>query len=197
MTFDVTALDFARGGGLVPVIAQHALTGTVLMLGYADREALDRSIATGLLHFHSRSRNALWQKGETSGNTLTLVGLDADCDDDAVLARVLPAGPTCHTGNASCFAGRPTLAALADVLDARIAGGDSASSYTARLFADRNLRLKKLGEEAVELALACSAADGERIAEEAADLLYHMLVACRAEEVTLANVLALLEKRLT
>jgi phosphoribosyl-ATP pyrophosphohydrolase/phosphoribosyl-AMP cyclohydrolase len=203
--FDAGDLDFSRGDGLLPVVAQHWLTGEVLMLGYATREALDRSLKSGLLTFHSRSRDALWTKGETSGNTLRIVSLHGDCDGDAVLARVDPAGPTCHTGERTCFGARhddaatpdsaaPTLRGLADVLESR-RDADPASSYTARLLADRNHRLKKLGEEATELAVACADGDRERVAEEAADLVYHALVAALAEGVGVEVVLEVLEAR--
>jgi len=189
------ALDFAKGGGTVPLIAQDAHTGEVLMLGVADREALARSLEGGELWFFSRSKGRLWRKGETSGNVLRLVSLHADCDADAVLARVLPAGPTCHTGTRSCFGAPPTLAALAAVVAERAAAPPSEASYTQRLLADPNLRLKKLGEEAVELALACAAGDRGRVAEEAADLIYHALVACQGAEVSAEEVLAALERR--
>jgi phosphoribosyl-AMP cyclohydrolase / phosphoribosyl-ATP pyrophosphohydrolase len=185
-------IDFARGDGLVPVVAQHAHTGEVLMLGYGNREALERSLQQRLLWFWSRSRGTLWMKGETSGNVLQIVSLHADCDGDAVLARVVPSGPTCHTGDRSCFAAAPTLTALDDVIAERARSG---TGYTGRLLDDANLRLKKLGEEAIELALACTANDPGRVTEEAADLLYHVLVACRATGVNAAAVLAVLERR--
>ena len=200
---------------LTPVIAQHALTGEVLMLGYATPEALARTEATGLLTFHSRSRDALWTKGETSGNVLRVISIHRDCDDDALLARVLPAGPTCHTGRRTCFGDEaaPTLRALADTIEQRLDaagidgaradagdGGepknaDAAPSYTVRLLRDRNLRLKKLGEEAAELAVACADEDRARVREEAADVLYHVLVAARAAGVTLEDVLGELAER--
>ena len=192
---DLDRLDFRRAGGLLPVVAQHATTGEVLMVGFADREALERTLRDGELWLWSRSRQRLWRKGETSGNVLRVVDLHADCDADAVLARVQPAGPTCHSGARSCFGAPPTLAALADVVAQRAAGGGDEPSHTRRLLADSNLRLKKLGEEAVELALACAAGDGERTAEEGADLLYHLLVACTAAGVGLERVLAVLEAR--
>jgi phosphoribosyl-ATP pyrophosphohydrolase/phosphoribosyl-AMP cyclohydrolase len=204
---DLDSVDFAKGGGLVPVVAQHAHTGEVLMLAYADREALESTLRDGELWLRSRSRNAAWRKGETSGNTLRVISLHADCDADAVLARVVPAGPTCHTGAVSCFAAPPTLAALAETLATRRAAlaaaeglataGEAGTgpSYTQRLLADPNLRLKKLGEEAVELALACSAGDDERVTGEAADLLYHLLVAAAGAGVPAATVLAELERR--
>ncbi len=192
---DLDRLDFAKGDGLVPVVAQHARTGEVLMLAYANREALERTLESGEMWYWSRSRGAFWRKGETSGNVQRVVSLHADCDGDAVLARVEPAGPSCHTGEWSCFAGAPTLAELDHVLAERQASPPE-GSYTARLLSDRNLRLKKLGEEAVELATACADGDGERAAEEAADLIYHALVACRAAGVPLDAVLAALERRL-
>lgn len=188
------SLDFGKGGGLVPVVTQHARTGEVLMLAYADREALARTLAERVMWYYSRSRAALWRKGDTSGNVQRLVSLHADCDGDAVLARVLPAGPSCHTGEWSCFGAAPTLAAL-DAVIAERAAAPPEGSYTARLLGNANLRLKKLGEEAVELALACERGEAERVAEEAADLIYHTLVACRAAGVELERVLAALDER--
>ena len=195
-------LDFDKGGGLLPVVAQHADTGEVLMLGYANREALEHSLSSGNLHFYSRSRAVLWRKGETSGNMLALDSLHRDCDGDAVVALVRPLGPTCHTGARSCFDALPTLPRLAAVIDAR-AGlaaeqegtADNSSSYTVKLLRNRNLRLKKLGEEAAELSVACADAEPRRVAEEAADLLYHSLVACRSEGVRLEDVLGILADR--
>ena len=187
-------LDFARGGGLIAVIAQHAHTGEVLMLAYADREALERTLAERVMWYFSRSRDQLWRKGATSGNVQSVVSLHGDCDGDAILARVLPAGPACHTGAANCFDAAPTLTALDRLINER-AHAPAGSSYTQKLLSDPNLRLKKLGEEAVELALACERQDGERMAEEAADLLYHALVACRAGQVSVEAVLAVLAGR--
>jgi phosphoribosyl-AMP cyclohydrolase / phosphoribosyl-ATP pyrophosphohydrolase len=187
-------LDFDRAGGMLPVIAQHAHTGEVLMLAYANRAALERTLAEGEMWYWSRSRGELWHKGATSGNTQRVLSLHYDCDADAVLARVLPAGPSCHTGDWSCFDAAPTLAGL-DAVIANRASSPDAGGYTRKLLADGNLRLKKLGEEAVELALACERGDGERAAEEAADLLYHALVACRAAGVGADAVLAALEAR--
>lgn len=195
---DLGQLDFAKGNGLVTVVAQDARTGAVLMVAHADREALERTVQTGEMHYRSRSRG-LWHKGATSGNTQRVVSLTADCDGDAVLARVDPKGPACHTGATTCF-GEPTPAdvfdRLAMVIDARARTGPSdRPSYTARLLTDRNLRLKKLGEEAAELAVACADRDQARIVAEAADLVYHLLVAARAEEVSLDEVRAELVRR--
>jgi phosphoribosyl-ATP pyrophosphohydrolase/phosphoribosyl-AMP cyclohydrolase len=221
---DLNAIDFAKGGGTVTVVAQDAVTGAVLMVAQADREALERTIAAGEMHYRSRSRG-LWHKGATSGNVQRVVSLTADCDGDAVLARVLPAGPACHTGARTCFGEAGQGDALA-ALDATIASRRRSSSggpppkskgkrapspashhspdaitaspqpsYTLRLLADRNLRLKKLGEEAGELAVACADGNARRATEEAADLLYHVLVALHSVGVTLADVQRTLDDR--
>ncbi len=176
---DLDALDFAKGGGVVTVVTQDEVTGAVLMVAHADREALERTIASGEMHYRSRSRGP-WRKGATSGNTQRVVSLAADCDGDSVLARVRPAGPACHTGAPTCFgAARGDVIATLDETIARraTAGG---GGYTARLLADRNLRLKKIGEESSEFVTACADGDAARAAEEAADLVYHALVALRA-----------------
>lgn len=198
---DLDGLDFAKHTGLVPVVAQDVSDGSVLMVAFATREALERSLATGEMHFWSRSRGALWRKGETSGNTLGVVSLHADCDGDAVLARVRPAGPACHTGEATCFgegAAPASPDAVLTVLDATLAGRRRerpAGSYTVRLLDDENLRLKKLGEETTELVAALAKGDSERAREEAADLLYHLLVALRAAGVAWGDVAAALHAR--
>jgi phosphoribosyl-ATP pyrophosphohydrolase/phosphoribosyl-AMP cyclohydrolase len=181
-TLDVEAIDFAKGGGLVPVVAQEASTGAVLMVAFADREALERTLATGEMHYRSRSRG-LWRKGATSGHTQQVIGLFADCDADTVLALVRSQGPACHTGATTCFGSEAERSDPLGRLDATIASRGSAdpnTSYTARLLADRNLRLKKLGEEAAELAIACADGDRRRAVEETADLVYHAMVALRA-----------------
>jgi phosphoribosyl-AMP cyclohydrolase / phosphoribosyl-ATP pyrophosphohydrolase len=197
---DLTALNFEKAGGLVTVVAQDARTGAVLMVAHADREALERSIETGEMHYRSRTRG-LWHKGATSGNTQRVVSLAPDCDGDTVLARVDSAGPACHTGQVSCFGeaalARDALSALDQTLAVRAAttstGGPA--SYTQRLLTDRNLRLKKLGEEMAELITACADGDRDRAAQEGMDVLYHMLVALRALDVTLDDVRAIAEER--
>ncbi len=201
LAFDLDTVDFAKGGGLVPVVAQDAVTGAVLMVAYADREALARTIETGEMHYHSRSRG-LWHKGATSGHVQHVVSLHLDCDQDTVLARVHPAGPACHTGERTCFDPVGREADALSTLDATIAARaaetpapDAKPSYTRRLLSDRNLRLKKLGEEAAELVTACADGDAERAREEAADLLYHMLVALRAAGVSLDDVRGVLAGR--
>lgn len=188
---DLDALDFDKGGGLVTVVTQDHRTAAVLMVAHADREALERTLVSGQMHYRSRSRG-LWHKGATSGNTQRVVSLTPDCDGDAVLALVDPAGPACHTGTVSCFGDEPSLLDPLTRLDAvigeRIARADPDASYTARLLGDRNLRLKKIGEEAAELAVACADEDPGRAAAEAADLVYHILVAVRALGVTLTDL---------
>lgn len=204
---DLDVIDFAKTDGLVPVAAQHAETGAVLMMAWGNRRALELTLETGRLHFWSRSRARLWMKGETSGNTLMVTSLHTDCDTDAILALVKPTGPACHTGDATCFgttsatgsrapSGRTdTLEQLDRTLASR-AEERPEGSYTVRLLDDANLRLKKLGEETAELVAALATADGERATEEASDLLYHMLVALRAEGVGLQSVLRVLGARL-
>lgn len=227
---DLDALAFDPASGLLPVVAQDARSGAVLMLAWADRAALERTLVEGTMWYHSRRRGP-WHKGATSGNTQRLVSLQGDCDGDAVLARVIPAGPACHSGADSCFGpgALPTLAALDALVAARQAAPADPPGHTDRLLADRNLRLKKLGEEAVEVALAAAAppdpADAppdpfaappdpapapggsrgsaalapltrhEWLSAEGADLLYHLLVACRAEGVGYTDLLDVLEAR--
>lgn len=200
---DLDSIDFAKGGGLVSVVAQDALTGDVLMVAFADREALAATLHTGEMHYHSRARG-LWHKGAISGNTQRVVALTVDCDRDAVLAQVIPAGPSCHTGATTCFAtpgASPPPSDAFAVLDGTVAAraveapDADKPSYTRRLLDDRNLRLKKIGEEAAELVLACGDNDPERATSEAADLLYHTIVALRALGVRLSDVREELSRR--
>jgi phosphoribosyl-ATP pyrophosphohydrolase/phosphoribosyl-AMP cyclohydrolase len=182
--FDLDALDFAKGDGRVTVVTQDFTTGAVLMVAQADRVALALTIATGEMHYTSRTRG-LWHKGATSGNRQVVRSLTADCDGDAVLARVVPLGPACHTGDPSCFDDALAADGVAR-LDATIASrgaglramaGPDPRSYTHRLLGDRNLRLKKLGEEIAEFLVACADEDSDRVAAEGADVVYHLLVA--------------------
>ncbi|MSR20519.1 MAG: bifunctional phosphoribosyl-AMP cyclohydrolase/phosphoribosyl-ATP diphosphatase HisIE [Gemmatimonadetes bacterium] len=196
---DLDALDFDRSGGLLPVVVQDAATGEALMLAFANRAALEKTLETGQMHFWSRSRNELWRKGETSGNTLALVSLHTDCDSDTVLARVTPAGPTCHTGERSCFGdGADVAVAALARLDRTLATRERdrpEGSYTVRLLDDPNLRLKKLGEETAELIAALATRDSKRAVEEAADLVYHVLVALRATGVDVSALLEEMDRR--
>ena len=194
---DLDRLDFTKGAGLVTVVAQDDRTGAVLMVAGADREALEQTLATGEMHYRSRTRG-LWHKGATSGNVQRVVSLTADCDGDAILARVAPAGPACHTGAATCFGDVPNADALTSLdatIAARATGEGDAPSYTHKLLGDRNLRLKKIGEEAAELVTACADDDLGRAREEAADLIYHTLVALRAVGGSLDDVRDVLASR--
>ncbi|HKH44654.1 MAG TPA: bifunctional phosphoribosyl-AMP cyclohydrolase/phosphoribosyl-ATP diphosphatase HisIE [Thermoanaerobaculia bacterium] len=195
MTLDPATLRY-DDRGLVPVVVQDVATGAVLMLAWANREAVERTLATGEVWFWSRSRQSLWKKGETSGNTLQLVEALVDCDSDALLVRALPAGPACHRGTRTCFEPNPAhleLGWLAEILRSR-AEADPAASYTARLLGSGIERVaQKVGEEGVETAIAAVAlaTRGEEgrderrsaLAGEAADLLYHLLVLLQASGV--------------
>lgn len=193
------AIDFAKGGGLVPAIVQHWLSGQVLMLGYMDAKALAVTRASGLVTFHSRSKQRLWTKGESSGHVLRLKGLHVDCDADTLLVLAEPEGPTCHRGTPSCFdADAPPLGFLAE-LDALVARRDAerpAGSYTTQLFEGGIPRIaQKVGEEGVETALAAVAQEDEALVAEAADLVFHLVVVLRARGLGLADVVALLADR--
>ena len=186
--------------GLVPVVVQDRKSGDVLMLGYANAEALSRTAETGLAHFWSRSRGALWRKGETSGHALRVREVRVDCDRDTLLMIVDPEGPACHTGTRTCFGDEATsvagvLAEVGRVIEERDQARPE-GSYTARLLAKgSNEVLKKIGEEAVEVALAARSESDERLAEEAADLVYHLLVALGQRRVGFERVLETLRAR--
>lgn len=189
MSVDPASLAYDERG-LLPVVVQDRSSGAVLMLAWANREAVEKTLSTGEAHFWSRSRGALWRKGETSGNTLRVVEVREDCDRDALLVRADPAGPTCHRGTRSCFEPNPVrleLGWLFEVLEERRASAE-ASSYTARLLRDGVDRIaRKVGEEAGETIIAAVRADGggkrEALVEEAADLVYHLLVLLLASGV--------------
>ncbi|MDZ7778684.1 MAG: bifunctional phosphoribosyl-AMP cyclohydrolase/phosphoribosyl-ATP diphosphatase HisIE [Gemmatimonadota bacterium] len=205
---DLDAIDFDKADGLVPVVAQDARTGAVLMVAYANRDALARSLDSGRMHYWSRSRSEIWRKGDTSGHVQHVVSLHGDCDADTVLAVVRQEGPACHTGEATCFGegsgpasaqpGSPPAESVLARLDAVLA--DRAAqrpegSYTVKLLTDENLRLKKLGEECAELVTALAKNEADRIPEEAADLVYHVLVAARAAGVGFDEIANVLEER--
>lgn len=186
--------------GLVPVVAQDVLTGDVLMVAWANREALEAAQQTGRMHYWSRSRSKLWKKGEESGHGQEVVRLALDCDGDAVLAMVRQTGPACHTGTPTCFGrdaddvARPVLSELAQVIASRKAR-PTKDSYTSQLLSDPKKAGKKISEEATEVVMALTHESDQRVAEEAADVLYHLLVAAAARGVTLEQVLAVLQKR--
>ena len=176
--FDIDTLAWDKQGGLLPAIVQDAATLRVLMLGYMSRESVALTLASGRVAFYSRSRQALWTKGESSGNTLELVSIETDCDRDSLLVLARPHGPTCHTGAVSCFPQAPhdAVAAL-DAVVAQRHAADSDASYTRRLFDAGIARIaQKVGEEGVETALAAVTADDKALCGEAADLTYHLLV---------------------
>jgi phosphoribosyl-ATP pyrophosphohydrolase/phosphoribosyl-AMP cyclohydrolase len=201
--FDIGRVDFAKGEGLVPAIVQDATTGAVLMMAYMNREALEQTVARGRAVFFSRSKQRLWEKGETSGHSLDVVDIALDCDSDTLLVTTHPRGPACHNGTLTCFGDEPRsaaarvafLAKLEDVIAQRATDKPEAS-YTARLLEKGVARVaQKVGEEGVELALAGAAQGEDKVVEEAADLLFHMLVLMRARGVSLSQVVRQLESR--
>lgn len=184
----------------MPAIVQDADTQQVLMLGYMNAEALQRTLDTKRVTFFSRSKDRLWVKGESSGHFLDVVDVTADCDADALLVRARPNGPTCHRGTCSCFgeggaSGAGFLAELERTVGQRIAAGGE-KSYTARLVAEGVKRIaQKVGEEGVETALAATAGTNEELAGEAADLLFHLIVLLRAKGLSLGDAVRVLEQR--
>ncbi len=194
--------------GLVPCIAQDAGRGTVLMLAWMNAEALQLTRETGIVHFWSRSRQSLWKKGETSGNTLSLVELRIDCDRDAILVRAGPAGPTCHTGTTACFFHRDDgpdddgvpavtiLEQLARILDARRDSATGEKSYT-RALLDKGMPkiLEKIAEEHGELAAELPAGPDDKVIYETADLMFHVMVGLTARRIPVERVLAELARR--
>lgn len=186
---DLDSLDYGKGAGVITVVTIDDVTGRVLMVAQADREALAETLRTGEMHYRSRTRG-LWHKGATSGNVQKVVALTRDCDSDTVIARVRPAGPACHTGATSCFdaTAAGTLDRLDAVIESRLQAGSEAGGYTGKLLADSNLRLKKIGEEAAELVHAAALGDRDRVVAEAADLVYHTMVALRAVGAGLDDV---------
>jgi len=207
---DLSGLDFDKSGGAVTVVTQDAASGVVLMVAQADREAVDRTLATGEMHYYSPTRGT-WHKGTSNGNTQRVVSLACDCDGDVLLARVVANGPACHTGSLSCFVGPESMGDALTALDASIAGRAASAevnrggkapphgpeNYTEQLLEDRNLRLRKLGEEAAQLIAACADGDLPHATEEVADLLYHALVALRAAGGSLSDVQRVLARRAT
>ncbi|HEU0153800.1 MAG TPA: bifunctional phosphoribosyl-AMP cyclohydrolase/phosphoribosyl-ATP diphosphatase HisIE [Arenimonas sp.] len=193
----IQALAWDKQGGLLPAIVQDAGTGRVLMLGYMDRAALEATLASGRVTFFSRSKQRLWMKGESSGDVLELVRLEADCDADTLLVQATPRGPTCHLGRVSCFPEAPGsfLAELDALVQAREAERP-AGSYTTKLFEGGVRRIaQKVGEEGVETALAGVAQDDEALLGEAADLVFHLTVLLRARGLGLADVEQVLRGR--
>lgn len=184
ISFDPATLDWTKTGGLIPAIVQDAATREVLMLGYMNRAALDASLASGKATFFSRSKQRLWEKGESSGNHLAIAKIAADCDNDTLLIRATPAGPTCHLGTQSCFGDgeqRFAFPASLEAIVAERAAADSANSYTASLLGEGIKRIaQKVGEEGVETALAAAIGDADECIAETADLVYHLTIMLHA-----------------
>ncbi|WP_299518471.1 bifunctional phosphoribosyl-AMP cyclohydrolase/phosphoribosyl-ATP diphosphatase HisIE [uncultured Serinicoccus sp.] len=197
--FQVTDVDFAKTDGLVPGVVQHARTGQVLMVGFLDEEALRVTLDTGLATFHSRSRGALWTKGESSGNVLHVETVELDCDRDTLLLHAIPSGPTCHTGERTCFDPGARPGSFVHELDEVVRGRElelPEGSYTTTLFTGGVRRIaQKVGEEGVETALAAVAEDDEALLGESADLVYHLLVLLRSRDLGLADVERVLRRR--
>ena len=199
----IDAVDFGKGEGLVPAIVQDADTGAVLMMAYMSREALEQTLARKRAVFFSRSKQRLWEKGETTGHTLDVVDIALDCDADTLLVTARPRGPACHNGTLTCFGDEPRSAATSiaflsklEAVVAQRATEKPEDSYTARLLGKGISKVaQKVGEEGVETALAGVNEPDQKLVEESADLLFHLLVLLRARGVPLANVVQELEKR--
>lgn len=191
-------LDFEKNNGLLPVIVQHALSSAVLMLGYMNAAALEKTLNEKIVTFYSRSRQCLWTKGSTSGNYLRLVEMSPDCDGDTLLVKAIPTGPVCHTGAATCFGAEGSkgfLYRLEDIIAERIAGAE-AHSYTSKLFRSGiNKMAQKVGEEAVELVIEAKDNKTDLFSNEAADLLFHFLLLLQAKGLRLENIEAVLQER--
>lgn len=200
MKIEISTMDWNKGEGILPAIIQHAKTEQVLMLGYMNAESLTKTYETGLVTFYSRSRKTLWTKGETSGNTLRLVSIESDCDQDTLLVRATPTGPTCHEGTTSCFGdkgpqGLGFLAKLENLIEERKTA-DTDSSYTAKLLqGPLHKAAQKVGEEGVETALAAIADTDDGLVYEAADLIYHLMVLLAAKDVAFNDVISELQSR--
>lgn len=200
---DLSRVDFTKSDGLVPAIIQHADTGAVLMLGYMNAEALRLTQERGRVVFYSRSRRCLWEKGETSGHTLTVAAIRTDCDADTLLITARPLGPTCHEGTSTCFGDAALtgatrlgfLAELANVIDQRRHASPD-HSYTSRLLAAGRQRMaQKIGEEGVEVALAAVGAEDEPLLSESADLVFHLMVLLQSRDLKLEDVVTVLAQR--
>ncbi|HET9864679.1 MAG TPA: bifunctional phosphoribosyl-AMP cyclohydrolase/phosphoribosyl-ATP diphosphatase HisIE [Steroidobacteraceae bacterium] len=199
----VDQVDFGKSEGLVPAIVQDADTGAVLMLAYMNREALEQTLARKRAVFYSRSKQRLWEKGETSGNTLDVVDVALDCDQDTLLVTARPRGPACHQGTLTCFGDEPRSAATVIAFLSKLEGVIAQratqkpdASYTAKLLAKGlNKVAQKVGEEGVETALAGVNESEQKLVEESADLLFHLLVLLRARGVPLSRVIDELASR--
>ncbi|ORM57387.1 bifunctional phosphoribosyl-AMP cyclohydrolase/phosphoribosyl-ATP diphosphatase [Pantoea rodasii] len=192
-------LDWAKTSGMMPVIVQHNVSGEVLMHGYMNEEALQKTLTEGNVTFFSRTKNRLWTKGETSGHFLQVASITPDCDNDTLLVLANPIGPTCHLGTSSCFSPAAPDWAFLYQLEQLLASRKSAdpeSSYTAKLYASGTKRIaQKVGEEGVETALAATVNDRHELTNEASDLLYHLMVLLQDQELDLSTIINNLRAR--
>ncbi|MFK7827589.1 MAG: bifunctional phosphoribosyl-AMP cyclohydrolase/phosphoribosyl-ATP diphosphatase HisIE [Oligoflexales bacterium] len=202
---EIQMLDWEKQQGLIPAIIQDVETLQVLMLGYVSQESLEKTISSGKVCFYSRSRKTLWTKGESSGNTLELTDIAFDCDQDAILIKAKPKGPTCHKLTTSCFSSSQEetpkegqvnfIAELEEIISKRISD-KAASSYTYKLYEKGTKRIaQKVGEEGVEVALSALSPDTDELLSESADLLYHMLVLLKSRDCSIAQVCKRLQDR--
>ena len=191
-------IDFNKGNGLVPVVIQNANTLQVLMLGYMNDEAYQKTLLENKVTFFSRSKNRLWTKGEESGNTLMVKDMKIDCDNDTILISAFPKGPTCHTGATSCFndeTSKGFLYQLEDTINQRIDDNDE-KSYTNQLYRRGiNKVAQKVGEEAVELVIEAKDNDDDLFKNEAADLMYHYLILLKTKGFKMADIEEVLKER--
>jgi phosphoribosyl-ATP pyrophosphohydrolase/phosphoribosyl-AMP cyclohydrolase len=191
-------IDFSKGNGLVPVVIQDNNTLQVLMVGYMNEEAFNKTTIDNIVTFFSRSKNRLWTKGETSGNYLNVREISSDCDNDSILIKVDPAGPVCHTGNTSCFEDETSkgfIYKLEQVINKRITD-NSEESYTNKIYKKGiNKVAQKVGEEAIELVIEAKDDNIDLFKNEAADLLYHLLILLKIKGVTLENIEEVLKER--
>ena len=197
----VMKIDFSKDNGLVPAIVQDSLTNRVLMLGYMNEEALEKTLAGKRVTFYSRSKKRLWTKGEESGSFLNLVGIKEDCDNDTLLVKVKPEGPVCHEGGDTCWGEKNKqkrlmfLQFLTDVIESR-KDADPKKSYTARMYSRGIKKMaEKVGEEATELVIEAVGRNDEKFLGEAADLLYHFMVLLAGKGQNIKKVIRVLEKR--
>lgn len=199
-TIELGELAWEKMQGLLPAIVQDAKTNTVLMLGYMNQAALEQTLTTQWVTFYSRSKQRLWTKGEISGNKLQLIDINADCDQDTLLIRANPTGPVCHTGTPTCFKNTKIsdwgfIKNLENVIANR-QQSFSENSYTSQLFARGISRIaQKVGEEGVEVVLAAIEKDDQGLCDEAADLIFHLLVLLRARDLSISDVIATLKSR--
>nr|WP_217268029.1 bifunctional phosphoribosyl-AMP cyclohydrolase/phosphoribosyl-ATP diphosphatase HisIE [Pantoea ananatis] len=195
----MSRLDWEKTQGMMPVIVQHNVSGEVLMHGYMNQDALNKTLQDGNVTFFSRTKKRLWTKGETSGHFLQVVSITPDCDNDTLLVLANPIGPTCHLGTSSCFSPAAPdwtfLYQLEQLLASR-KSADPDSSYTAKLYASGTKRIaQKVGEEGVETALAATVNDREELTNEASDLIYHLLVLLQDQDLDLSTIISNLRAR--